>query len=448
VTINGVTYTAAQSGVQVGAATTSGQNLSNAVSAGFTVNPGNQNVTFPSPGNQTYSAAPIPLNGTASSGLPVSFSVTSGPGTIAGTNLNLTGAGSVTIQASQPGDANWNAATPVSQTISVGTKTITASFTANNKTYDGTTNATMANTNLSGVINSDIVNLTYGSVAFTNKNVGNGKTVIATGLGLSGANAGSYVLAANAATNMANISAATLNVAANDTNRLYGAVNPAFTVSYSGFVNGETTNVLSGVPSVTSTAKTNSPVPGSPYAITVAQGTLSATNYIFSYASGNLTINPAMLTITANNLSRSYGVTNPVLTANYSGFVNGETTNALGGSPALSTTAVTTSPPGTYPIQTAMGTLNDSNYVFTLNNGMLTVTSRPPILTIQYIPGPPATVILSTLGLVPSNSYQIQGSSDLLNWAQIGTAQSASDGSLFFTNATAFPNQFYRTLGP
>jgi hypothetical protein len=448
VTISGATYTAAESGVQIGASATSGQNLSNGVSAGFTVNPGNQNVTFPSPGNQTYSAAPIPLTGTASSGLPVSFSVTSGPGTISGTNLNLTGAGSVTIQASQPGDANWNAATPVSQTISVATKTITASFTGNNKVYDGTAAATMASTNLSGVINSDIVNLTFASVAFTNQTVGNGKKVIATGLGLSGANAGSYVLTATAATNAGNISAATLTVTGNDTNRIYGAANPGFTASYSGFVNGETTNVLSGIPSVTSTAKTNSPVPGSPYPITVAQGTLSATNYTFTYVSGNLTINPATLTATANDLSRPYGITNPVLTASYGGFVNGETTNVLFGGPALSTTADTNSLPGTYPIQITAGSLSASNYVFSFNNGTLTVNDVPPMLTIELLGDPTNAVVLSAFGLPPGNTYQIEGSSDMLNWSQIGTAQSAADGSFLFTNPVVSPTEFYRTSSP
>jgi hypothetical protein len=448
VTINGVTYNAAESGVQIDVSATSGQNLSNGVSAGFTVNPGNQSVTFPSPGNQTYSAAPIPLNGTASSGLPVSYSITSGPATISNTNLLLTGAGSVTIQASQPGNANWNPATPVSQTISVAVKSITASFTANNKTYDGTTNATMASTNLNGVINSDDVSLTFSSVAFTNKSVGIGKKVIATGLGLSGASATSYVLTSTSATNTANISAATLTVTANDTNRTYGAANPAFTYVFSGFVTGESNNVVSGSPSVTSAATTNSSVPGSPYPITVAPGTLNATNYSLAYVSGNLTVTPATLTVTANNLSRAYGATNPVLTASYSGFVNNEKTNVLSGSPTLSTTADTSSVPGPYQIQITAGTLSTTNYAFSFNNGTLTVNGTSPILTIQLIPGPTNVVVLSALGVVPNDSYQIVSSTDMVSWSAIGTAQSAADGSLFFTNNVGASNQFYRTFGP
>ena len=57
---------------------------------------------------------------TASSGLTVAFTVTSGAGAIAnGTNLTFTGAGSVTITASQAGNANWNAASDVSRTFNV-----------------------------------------------------------------------------------------------------------------------------------------------------------------------------------------------------------------------------------------------------------------------------------------------------------------------------------------
>src|SRR5438034_778124 len=177
-----------------------------------TVNPGNQTITFSSPGNQTYGVAPITLGATASSGLTVSYSVMAGPATVSGNTLTITGAGSVAIQASQAGNANWNAATPVNQTISVAQKPLTGSITANNKTYDGAMNATIATRALAGVINGDVVSLTGGTATFADKNLGNGKTVTATGLSLSGADAGYYVLASSTATTTANITAAALTV--------------------------------------------------------------------------------------------------------------------------------------------------------------------------------------------------------------------------------------------
>ena len=50
----------------------------------------------------------------------------------------------------------------------------------------------------------------------------------------------------------------------------------------------------------------------------------AAANYAISYTSGDLTINPAALTITADNVSKVYGGADPVRTLTYNGFMNGE----------------------------------------------------------------------------------------------------------------------------
>src|SRR4029077_12269634 len=75
------------------------------------------------------------VSATASSGLAVSFTAT-GNCTIAGNTVHLTGVGSCTITASQPGNANFNAApgVPQSFTISKGNQTITFGALAN-KTF-------------------------------------------------------------------------------------------------------------------------------------------------------------------------------------------------------------------------------------------------------------------------------------------------------------------------
>ncbi|PYV04284.1 MAG: hypothetical protein DMG26_07800, partial [Acidobacteria bacterium] len=109
------------------------------------------------------------------------------------------------------------------------------------------------------------------------------------------------------------INAAVVTVTANNASRAYGAANPTFTASYSGFVNGDTAAVLSGSPSLTTTATASSPA--SAYTITAAQGTLSATNYTFAFVNGTLTVNAAVVTVTANNASRAYGAANPTFTA-------------------------------------------------------------------------------------------------------------------------------------
>jgi hypothetical protein len=101
------------------------------------------------------------------------------------------------------------------------------------------------------------------------------------------------------------------------------------------------------------------------------------------YATANgyvtLTVNPALLTVTAVNISKIVGTANPAFAATYSGFVNGDTTAVLGGSPALSTTATTSSPVGTYPITVAQGGMTDANYTYVLVPGTLKVVAAPTI---------------------------------------------------------------------
>ena len=75
--------------------------------------------------------------------------------------------------------------------------TITASLTGTvQKTYDGTTDATVSSDNfqLSGLVNADVVSVDAGTASYDTKDVGTGKTVTVSGLSLSGADAGNYVL--------------------------------------------------------------------------------------------------------------------------------------------------------------------------------------------------------------------------------------------------------------
>jgi len=79
----------------------------------------NQTITFAPPANQTFGEPPFALSATASSGLPVSFAILSGPATISGTNVTLTGTGVVTVQASQGGSVLYTPAPNVDQSFTV-----------------------------------------------------------------------------------------------------------------------------------------------------------------------------------------------------------------------------------------------------------------------------------------------------------------------------------------
>ncbi len=78
-----------------------------------------QSITFGALSDRPFNSTAIPLSATASSTLPVSFNVVSGPATITGTNLTLTGTGTVVVRASQVGDANYNAAPAVDRSFVV-----------------------------------------------------------------------------------------------------------------------------------------------------------------------------------------------------------------------------------------------------------------------------------------------------------------------------------------
>lgn len=78
-----------------------------------------QTILFDSPGDQAVASPPITLIASATSGLPVSFSLLGGPAILMGNAVQVTGAGPVTLQANQPGDAFYLPAAPVNQTFNV-----------------------------------------------------------------------------------------------------------------------------------------------------------------------------------------------------------------------------------------------------------------------------------------------------------------------------------------
>ena len=99
------------------------------------------------------------------------------------------------------------------------------------------------------------------------------------------------------------VNQAPLTVTAANATRVYGQANPAFTATLTGFVNGDSASVVTGAPSLGTSATITSSV-GS-YPITVAQGTLSAANYTFVFVPGTLTISQDATTTTGNPPSAS-----------------------------------------------------------------------------------------------------------------------------------------------
>ena len=109
-------------------------------------------------------------------------------------------------------------------------------------------------------------------------------------------------------------------------------------------------------------------------------------NYAANTGSYTQVVNQAPLSIVPDNLSRAVGQSNPTLTYTFGGFVNGDTagTSNITGTADLTTTAVPSSPNGSYPITvTDAGNLSSPNYDFPtadFASGTLMVTggARPP----------------------------------------------------------------------
>ena len=75
-----------------------------------------QTITFGAIANHTYGDPDFNVTASASSGLPVTFTA-SGACTVSGATVHITGAGSCAVTASQPGDAAYYPATPVTRTF-------------------------------------------------------------------------------------------------------------------------------------------------------------------------------------------------------------------------------------------------------------------------------------------------------------------------------------------
>jgi hypothetical protein len=160
----------------------------------------------------------------------------------------------------------------------------------------------------------------------------------------------------------------TLRVTPVDVSRAYGDANPAFTLVYSGFMNGNTVADIETELVAETEAVEDSEVGA--YLITCSGG--SAANYDFACKTGTLTVTKATLVITANDTIRRQGEENPDFTLAYSGFKNDESEAVLDVLPMVDCAAERSSPVGFYDIVLSGG--EDKNYDYQLVNGRLEIT--------------------------------------------------------------------------
>jgi hypothetical protein len=315
----------------------------------------------------------------------------------------------LTVTADQTSGSNVY---PISGNGVPGSAVVTLDSASLNQVYDGTARAVGVTTTPPGLA----VKITYSGNTSPPSGVGSYAIVATiTDPGYTGSASGTLT-----------VSPAALTVTANNASRTYGTANPSFTAVISGLVNGDTAAVVSGTASLTTTATLGSPV-GS-YAITPSLGSLSAANYTFAnFVNGMLSVTPVLLTVKAGDTNRPYGAANPPFGASYLGFTNGDTVTVLQGSPSFNTSATPTSPPGSYAIVVAQGTLSAQNYDFTFINGTLTVTTEL-LNTLQLTWAANGGLLLSMQGIAGS-PYQVRISNDLVNWTLLTNVTADASGA-------------------
>ena len=220
-------------------------------------------------------------------------------------------------------------------TLTTNPKTLTATASASNKVYDGTTTATTTLT-FSGLIGSETLGQTVGST-FADKNVGTGKTVtvnsIALADGTNGGLASNYTISSGQTTT-ANITAKPLTVSGiTASDKTYDATTAATlgtgAVVYGGLVSGDTlTGTYSGVFDNANVGT------GKTVTITSSYGGADFNNYtITDQASTTADVTAKALTATASASNKVYDSSSAATTTlTLSGFIGTETVTSTNSS--------------------------------------------------------------------------------------------------------------------
>jgi hypothetical protein len=178
------------------------------------------------------------------------------------------------------------------------------------------------------------------------------------------------------------------------------------------------------------------------HTLTVTFTPTDTTDNSTATATVQLTVNQAVLTVTAASFTIGLTQTIPSLTASITGFVNGDVSfSSISGSPTLTLTPASPTVPGAYPIVAALGTLASANYSFKFVNGVLTINKGTAGVALTA----PATANLNgtvtlTVTLSPSTTVLPTGSVSILD----GTTPIGS-GLIGTSNVLSIPVTFTTT---
>ncbi len=360
---------------------------------------------------------------TSSSG-PFSGSILVGSAPTVNTTNIYVRIAAATIPGTYSGNVNCSSTGATTRTVAtvaslVSQKTITVTgAVATNRTYNGTTAATISGGVLVGLVGSDVVTCTTGT--FASANVANG---IAVTIILGGANASNYILTQPGITG--NITQAALTITANDVSKVYGTTitgasgSTAFTNS--ALQNGETIGSVT-IAYGTGSASTAivATYTGSVTPSAATGGTFNPANYSITYVTGKITVTQATLTISGlAGVNKVYdGTTTATLsgTATLVGVIGSDVVN-LSGTPsaAFPSKVIGTGLAITVTGYTLTGA-NAANYTLTQPTG-LTANITAKTLTVSsaaasnkvYDATNAATITGTLVGIVGTDVVTLSG---------------------------------------
>lgn len=344
-------------------------NAASAITQNLKVKQG-QTITFPSIPDKTYGDEPFDLSASSSSSLGVVYAIdNSSVATISGRTVTIVGAGTATITASQPGNADYVAATDVSQTITVLRATQTITFEAIPYKVFGDMEFSLDASVSTGLP------LVFTSSDPTVATI-NGSIVSIVGAGIteiSVTQTGNSNYTDVSASQTLNVAKASQQIQIEDFGtKVYG--DAPFVIEVIGGVGPVTFTISSSeVGSITDNILTI--VNAGSASITVNQEGNS--NFEPASTTRDLVVEKRVLNAIAENKQIINGESIPELTITYDGFVNGDVIFDLDELPVASTMATDESPAGEYIISVSGG--RDNNYEYAFQNGTLVIEPSPAL---------------------------------------------------------------------
>jgi hypothetical protein len=144
---------------------------STSAASSIMVSAATQTITFPAIASRAYGSAPFAVTASSSLGssYPVTITVKSGPATIGGGIVTITGVGTVVLQATQAGNSQYGPATATQSfqvtpaTLTVAANNVSRVFNTANPAFSGT---------MSGAVGSDTFTESFTTTATATSNVG------------------------------------------------------------------------------------------------------------------------------------------------------------------------------------------------------------------------------------------------------------------------------------